>query len=82
MDRRICGVVKDRKGNIVALGHPGMSWSPRKVADVARDIWDNRQSYYVEQSGSRRYIRVVQGRVLQTTRDPKDPNSLTALPTL
>jgi hypothetical protein len=82
MDRRISAVVKDRKGNITALCNPGESWSPRRVGDVVRDIRLNRQSYYVQQSTSRRYVRLVRGRVLLTTDDARDPNNLEALPTV
>jgi hypothetical protein len=81
MDRRIRAIRKDRNGNIVALCNPGESWSPRRVADVVRDISSWKRSYYVQELGRRMYVRLLTGGVLQTTQDPASQNSLGNLPT-
>jgi hypothetical protein len=49
MDRRIKATKRDRNGNIIALCNPGESWSPRRTADVIKDISNNVRSYYVQQ---------------------------------
>jgi hypothetical protein len=80
MDRKVRAVKRDRQGNITALCNPGESWSPRRVTDVVRDIRLNKTSYYVQQAASRRYVRLIGGRLLRTTPDATDENSLLALP--
>lgn len=82
MDRRVRAIKKDRRGNIVALCNPGESWSPRPAVDVMKDISRNERSYYVQELGRRVYVRLLSGRVLQTTEDTSNANSLTNLPTL
>jgi hypothetical protein len=79
MDRRIRSTKKDRAGNIVALCNPGEAWSPRRAADVIKDIQSNKQSYYVEELARRKYVRVVAGG-LQTTADETSGNHLHKLP--
>jgi hypothetical protein len=80
VDRRISAIKKDRKGNIVALCNPGEAWSPRRTADVVRDISRNQRSYYVEGAGRRTYVRLLSSGDLETTSDTKSQNHLGALP--
>ncbi|MFO0566817.1 MAG: hypothetical protein U0263_14200 [Polyangiaceae bacterium] len=79
MDRRIRLTKKDRKGNIVALCNPGQPWSPRRTADVIRDIQTNKVSYYVRESERPKYVRVVSG-ALVSTAETSDLNNLHNLP--
>ncbi len=79
MDRRIRLTKKDRKGNIVALCNPGQPWSPRRTADVIRDIQTNKVSYYVRESERPKYVRVVSG-ALVSTAETGDLNNLHNLP--
>jgi hypothetical protein len=79
MDRRITAIKKDRSGNIVALCNPGESWSPRRAADVAKDIGTSERSYYVQVSGRRIYVKLISGG-LQTTKDVASAHNLGNLP--
>ena len=81
MDRRITAIKKDKKGNIVALCNPGETWSPRRKADVVKDISRSERSYYVQELGRRVYVRLLSGSLLQTTEDATNGNSLSNLPT-
>jgi hypothetical protein len=47
MDRKVTATKRDRNGNIIALCNRGQSWSPRRIADVIKDILNNKSSYYV-----------------------------------
>jgi hypothetical protein len=76
LDRRIRTVKRDRKGNIVALCNAEAAWSPRRKADIIRDILDNKKSYYVQEQERRSYVRVVDGDKLQTTPDESHANFL------
>ena len=80
MDRRVTGIKRDRSGAIVALCNPGESWSPRKTADIVKDIRNSRRSYYVEEAPRRTYVRVLAGNALQTTPDKTNKNHLDLLP--
>lgn len=80
MDRRVRMTKRDAKGKIVALCNPGQPWSPRKVADIIKDINRNKSSYYVKESDRRKYVRVVSGSV-ETTTDASSANNLQNLPT-
>ena len=80
MDRRVKATKKDRSGNIVALCNPGQSWSPRRKADVIKDITSSRKSYYVQELAQRRYLRVVGPDTLSTTEDATSKNNLDNLP--
>jgi hypothetical protein len=80
MDRKVTAAKRDRNGRIVALCNPAEQWSPRRHADVVKDIQLNRKSYYVEAARRRRYVRVVSGGLLQTTADTTSENSLDRLP--
>jgi hypothetical protein len=80
VDRKVTATQKDRKGNIVALCNAGESWSPRRTADVIKDIQTNKKSYYVEELPRRSYVRVIAGNSLQTTADASSKNSLNSLP--
>lgn len=76
MDRRVRTVKRDRRGNITALCNTEAAWSPRRKADVIRDILDNKSSYYVQERDRRSYVRVVDGETLRTTKDATSANSL------
>lgn len=80
MDRRVRATKRDRNGNIIALCNPGQPWSPRRTADVIRDISANKTSYYVKESERRKYVRVVSGTSLRTTADEASENHLNNLP--
>jgi hypothetical protein len=80
MDRKVTAAKRDRSGRIVALCNPTETWSPRRSADVVKDIQSNKKSYYVEEAPRRKYVRVVSGGVLQTTADATSKNSLDRLP--
>lgn len=80
MDRKVTAAKRDRSGRIVALCNPAEKWSPRRSADVVKDIQLNKKSYYVEETPRRKYVRVVSGGVLQTTTDATSKNSLERLP--
>lgn len=80
MDRRIKAIKKDRTGKIVAFCNPGESWSPRRTADVVKDISSNERSYYVQELGRRVYVRLLSGGLLQTTKDAASGNNLSNLP--
>jgi hypothetical protein len=79
LDRRVRTVKRDKRGNIVALCNSEAAWSPRRKADVIRDILDNKTSYYVQERERRSYVRVVDGEALRTTRDATSANSLEKL---
>ena len=81
MDRRITSAKRDRSGNVVAYCNPGESWSPRRIADVMKDIRDNKKSYYVAELGRRTYVRLASGKSLRTTEDAASGNHLDRLPT-
>jgi len=80
MDRRVRATKKDRSGNIIALCNAGENWSPRRRADIVKDIKTNKQSYYVEEARRRTYVRIVSGDLLQTTPDATNSNNLDRLP--
>jgi hypothetical protein len=79
MDRRVRSTKKDKNGNIIALCNAGESWSPRRKADIIKDIGSNKRSYYVEEAARRVYVRVT-GDSLQTTPDASSVNHLEKLP--
>ena len=81
MDRRVRLTKKDRHGNIVALCNPGEAWSPRRIADVIKDIQGNKSSYYVKETDRPKYVRVVSGALL-TTAEKASANNLDNLPTV
>jgi hypothetical protein len=70
----------DRQGNIVALCNPGESWSPRRKADVIKDISQNKKSYYVAEIERRSYVHVAAGKSLRTHADEGSGNNLDRLP--
>ncbi|MBE7485116.1 MAG: DUF3892 domain-containing protein [Polyangiaceae bacterium] len=82
MDRQVRMTKKDRAGKIVALCNPGQPWSPRRTADVIKDINGNKSSYYVKQAERRKYVRVISGTGLVTTNDAANENNLDNLPTV
>ncbi len=80
MDRRVKATKRDHSGNIIALCNPGQSWSPRRAADVIKDITSSRKSYYVQELPQRRYVRLVSPNRLETTDDTTSKNNLQNLP--
>jgi hypothetical protein len=80
MDRRVRAIKKDRNGAIIALCNAGESWSPRRKADVVKDIVENKRSYYVQEVSPRAYIRVANGNSLVTTSNAASSNQLERLP--
>jgi len=80
MDRQVKATRKDKDGNIIALCNASEAWSPRRKADVIKDIKSNRKSYYVKEMPRPTYVRVVSGNSLQTTADQNSRNSLDRLP--
>ena len=80
MDRKVTAAKRDKQGRIIALCNPSEGWSPRKSADVVKDIQLNKRSYYVQAAPRRKYVRVVSGGLLQTTSDATSKNSLEQLP--
>ncbi|HEV8247764.1 MAG TPA: hypothetical protein VGP93_18445 [Polyangiaceae bacterium] len=79
MDRRVTSTKRDKKGKIVALCNPGESWSPRRTADVIRDITSGKRSYYLQEVPQRKYLRVTAGE-LQTTAPAGSKNTIESLP--
>ena len=82
-DRRVTRSGKDPNGDITALCNPSEFWSPRKKADAISDIRSGSHAYYVETSGQRVEIRVVEGPTgpyLRTDRDKTSTNNLDDLP--
>jgi hypothetical protein len=71
-------------GKVLALCHPGESWSPRSVADAIADIRRGDYSYVaVDPAGHRSSISVVRGRhgaYLRTRPDTTAANNLDELP--
>ena len=71
-------------GKVLALCHPGESWSPRSVADVIADIRRGDFTYVaVDPAGHRSAIGVVNGRhgaYLRTRPDATAANNLDDLP--
>lgn len=84
-DRRVTQSKKDSDGDITALCHPGMSWSPRTKSNAISDIDNGAHSYYVLQSGgTRATVQVVndskKGKYLRTKPDETIDNNLGDLP--
>lgn len=73
---------KDQYGNIIALGCPGQTWSPRSSSLIISDITSG-HTYYVPWTSGRTEIRVVRGtygNYLRTDRDSTSKNNLDDLP--
>lgn len=82
-DRRVRQAGKDSKGDITSLCSVGESWSPRLKAGAISDIETRLHTYYVQESGSRANVGVVEGptgKYLRTTADPASANNLDNLP--
>lgn len=60
----------------MAVCNSQAAWSPRKKAEVIRDILENKKSYYVQERTRRSYVRVVDGDKLRTTQDAENANCL------
>ncbi len=82
-DRAVYKTNKDSDGDILALCRDGALWSPRRKADVIRDIKSGAHTYYVPWPEGRTEIRVVNGpngEYLRTDRDRTSKNNLDDLP--
>src|SRR3990172_1036889 len=82
-DRRVRQTGKDSKGDITSLCNAGEPWSPRLKAGAISDIETGAHTYYVQESGSRTDVKVVQGptgKYLRTDADPTSANNLDNLP--
>ena len=82
-DRGVTRSRKDEDGDITALCNPGQSWSPRPKRDVINDIESGQHSYFVQASGGRVDIHVVDGpsgKYLRTDPDKTTRNNLDDLP--
>ena len=83
-DRPVTRTRKDRDGDILALCHPGSSWSPRQKSDAIHDIEHGVHSYHVPWSdGTKTPIKVVNGKTgkyLRTDKDDTTRNNLDDLP--
>jgi uncharacterized protein DUF3892 len=76
--------VRQSRGKVVALCHPGSTWSPRSAADVIADLRRGDHRYVAaDAAGRTSRIRVVNGRhgaYLRTTADASAQNNLDDLP--
>lgn len=82
-DRAVRETCKGRDGDILGLCDSGSFWSPRKKADVIRDIEMGLHTYHVPWTSGRTEIRVVNGpsgKYLRTDRDNTSRNNLDDLP--
>jgi hypothetical protein len=76
---------KDQYGNIIALGCPGQTWSPRSSSLIISDITSGSHTYYVPWTSGRTEIHVVRGaygNYLRTDRDGTSRNNLDDLPAI
>ncbi|MEW4565041.1 DUF3892 domain-containing protein [Bremerella sp. JC770] len=82
-DRQVTRSGKDGSGDITALCNTGQAWSPRRKNDAINDIENGNHSYFVEVSGKRVDIHVVNGqngKHLRTDPDKTSRNNLDDLP--
>ncbi len=81
---RIVTQVRQSRGKVVAVCHPGQSWSPRSVADVIADLRRGDHRYVAADAAGRTSpILVVNGRhgaYLRTKADASAQNNLDELP--
>lgn len=81
---RVVTHVRQTQGKVVAVCHPGKSWSPRSVADVIADLRRGDHRYVAaDAAGATTRIRVVNGRhgaYLRTQADASAQNNLDELP--
>ncbi|MAB00456.1 MAG: hypothetical protein CMN86_19485 [Stappia sp.] len=83
VDRRVTASGKDDDGDITKLCNSSEYWSPRPKADAIRDIENKTHSYYVDQTGHRTDVHVVNEggkKYLRTTADKTSKNNLDNLP--
>lgn len=82
-DRRVRKTRKDSDGDITALCNPDEYWSPSYKSDAISDIEKKRHTYYVQDSGGRSDIHVVNGsngKYLRTDPNGKSRDNLENLP--
>lgn len=84
-DRIITHAYRDERGVIVAVANSGTVWSPRKTADVIREIRSHRVRYFTDDgSGRLKGVHVVQSRTygthIRSNHDDREGNNLDDLP--
>ena len=83
-DRQVTHSRKDSDGDIIALGNPGESWSPRSKLDAIHDIESRLHTYFVRSPGpTSSDVHVVNGpsgKYLRTDPDIASGNNLDNLP--
>jgi hypothetical protein len=82
-DRRVTQTGKDTDGDITKLCNPNQDWSPRSKSSAISDIENKQHTYYVNESGNRTDVHVVNGpngKYLRTDPDPNSKNNLDNLP--
>lgn len=82
-DRAVRQSCKNTDGDIIGLCDNGSLWSPRKSADVIRDIENKVHTYHVPWKSGRTEIHVVNNngkKYLRTDRDNTSRNNLDDLP--
>jgi hypothetical protein len=60
-ERRVRKTRKDSDGDITALCNSTEYWSPQYKSSAISDIENNRHTYYVQDSGGRSNVHVVNG---------------------
>lgn len=75
---------KNTDGDILAIGTPGQSWSPRLKADAIRDIESGVESYYTinaaRQTAKVNVVVMNGGKHLKSAADAVWSNNLDNLP--
>ena len=82
-ERRVRQTGKDAQGDITSLCNTGEAWSPRSKANAIADIEGNVHRYFVQETGDRANVHVVDGptgKYLRTTADSGSANNLDNLP--
>lgn len=74
--RQITHVKRDSNGDVIALCHPGKSWSPRSIAEVISDTESGEYRYYeFDVIGFTVYIEVIgdpdTGKILRSEKGPE-----------
>lgn len=82
-DRQVRQTGTDAEKDITAVCNAGETWSPRLKADVINDIESGLHTYFVQETGARTDLQVVDGptgKYLRTEPDPQSDNNLDNLP--
>lgn len=83
--RVITHTYRNERGVIVAVANPSTVWSPRRTADVVRDIDSHRVDYFTDDgSGRLRGVHIVRSRTygthIRSNHDVGEGNNLDELP--